>query len=110
MKTTVSSKWFNAQLRQSIIGLRHGSCAKFPPHGLHVTTSCSSPAIQCAFVSEAHDRTQASFVQISALKELSLIPAEAKKTIDLFLTQNDEGLAVSAPEVNMSPTVLLKLS
>jgi len=34
------------------------------------------------------------------LKELSLIPAEAKKTIDVFLQQDPEGLAVSAPEAN----------
>merc|ERR1712159_708402 len=47
---------------------------------------------------------QASFVQVSALRELSLIPAEAKKAIDLFLMQDGiqepEGLAVSAPEAN----------
>merc|ERR1719329_579723 len=36
----------------------------------------------------------------SLLKELSLVPADAKKTIDLFLTQNDDVLAVSAPEAN----------
>jgi hypothetical protein len=28
------------------------------------------------------------------------IPADAKKTIDLFLTQNDDALAVTAPEAN----------
>merc|ERR1719380_446643 len=51
---------------------------------------------------QAHDRKQASFAQVSALKSLNLIPAEAKKTIDMFLQQgqNDEGLAVSAPEAN----------
>merc|ERR1719171_1992863 len=53
---------------------------------------------------QAHDRKQASFVQVSALKELSLIPADAKKAIDLFLMQDGiqepEGLAVSAPEAN----------
>merc|ERR1719183_207875 len=49
---------------------------------------------------QSHDRRQASFVQVSALKELSLIPAEAKKAIDLFLMQDPEGLAVSAPEAN----------
>jgi len=49
---------------------------------------------------QSHDRTQGSFVQVSALKELSLIPAEAKKAIDLFLMQDPEALAVSAPEAN----------
>merc|ERR1712072_373784 len=34
---------------------------------------------------QAHDRKQAALIQ---LKELSLIPAEAKKTIDLFLAQD----------------------
>merc|ERR1712086_362100 len=40
--------------------------------------------------------------QVAALKELTLIPAEAKKTIDAFLqdTEPTEGLAVSAPEAN----------
>jgi len=48
------------------------------------------------------DKKQASFVQVAALKELTLIPAEAKKTIDAFLqdTEPTEGLAVSAPEAN----------
>merc|ERR1712118_331612 len=46
---------------------------------------------------QSHDRKQASLLQ---LKELSLIPAEAKKTIDVFLQQDPEGLAVSAPEAN----------
>merc|ERR1711972_298990 len=42
---------------------------------------------------------QASMVQVSALKQLSLIPNDAKKTIDAFLAQDpQEGLAVSAPE------------
>merc|ERR1719238_2145209 len=50
---------------------------------------------------QAHDRKQASFTQVSALKELNLIPKEAKRAIDLFLAQDpDEGLAVSAPEAN----------
>jgi len=47
---------------------------------------------------QAHDRKQASLLQ---LKSLKLIPAEAKKAIDAFLQQDpDEGLAVSAPEAN----------
>jgi len=70
---------------------------------LHKDYSESVDALQRAVAvlkKQAHDRKQSSLVQVSALKELSLIPAEAKKTIDLFLTQNDEGLAVSAPEAN----------
>jgi len=47
---------------------------------------------------QAHDRKQAALLQ---LKTLNLIPAEAKKAIDVFLQQDpDEGLAVSAPEAN----------
>jgi len=49
---------------------------------------------------QAYDRKQASFAQVSALKELNLIPAEAKKAIDAFLQEDPEGLAVSAPEAN----------
>jgi prefoldin subunit 5 len=53
---------------------------------------------------QSYDRKQASFVQVSALKSLSLIPREAKNAIDLFLVQTGvqepEGLAVSAPEAN----------
>merc|ERR1712060_900221 len=47
-----------------------------------------------------YDRKQASFAQVAALKKLNLIPADAKKAIDLFLMQEPEGLAVSAPEAN----------
>merc|ERR1719465_244316 len=50
---------------------------------------------------QAHDRKQASLAQVSALKDLDLIPKEAKRAIDVFLAQDpDEGLAVSAPEAN----------
>merc|ERR1719248_538244 len=50
---------------------------------------------------QAHDRKQASLVQVSALKSLNLIPDEAKRAIDTFFAQEpDEGLAVSAPEAN----------
>merc|ERR1711871_1931652 len=53
---------------------------------------------------QAYDRKQASFAQLSALKTLQLIPAAAKRSIDVFLQQDpeasDEGLAVSAPEAN----------
>merc|ERR1719410_1679488 len=48
---------------------------------------------------QAYDRKQASFAQLSALKNINLIPDRAKKAIDAFLQQSpDEGLAVSAPE------------
>merc|ERR1712118_604667 len=46
-----------------------------------------------------YDRKQASLVQVSDLKSLNLIP-DAKKAMDLFLMQDPEGLAVSAPEAN----------
>merc|ERR1719440_950072 len=53
---------------------------------------------------QAHDRKQAgSLVQVSALKNLNLIPEDAKKAIDAFLSTDEdpaEGLAVSAPESN----------
>merc|ERR1719387_1856867 len=69
----------------------------------HKDYSESVDALQRAIAvlkKQAHDRKQASLVQVSALKELSLIPAEAKRTIDAFLQQDPEGLAVSAPEAN----------
>merc|ERR1711933_696480 len=48
---------------------------------------------------QAYTRKQESLVQISAVAKLTLIPEEAKKTINAFLQQDpDEGLAVSAPE------------
>merc|ERR1712072_1053771 len=50
---------------------------------------------------QAHDRKQASLLQVTALTSLSLIPADAKRAIDAFVQQDqvseDEGLAVSAP-------------
>merc|ERR1719382_110888 len=74
---------------------------------MHKDYSESVDALQRAIAvlkKQAYDRKQASFVQVSALKSLSLIPAEAKKAIDLFLmqsgSQEPEGLAVSAPEAN----------
>merc|ERR1740117_488442 len=39
---------------------------------------------------QSHDRTQASMMQVAALKSLNLIPEAAKNTIDLFLTQSDD--------------------
>jgi len=48
---------------------------------------------------QAFTRKQASFAQVSAVAKLTLIPEEAKRTINAFLQQDpDEGLAVSAPE------------
>merc|ERR1712217_760883 len=49
---------------------------------------------------QAHDRKQAdSFVQLSALKQMTLIPIDARKAIEAFLQDDpSEGLAVSAPE------------
>jgi len=49
---------------------------------------------------QAFDRKQ-SLLQVTALNDLSLIPPQAKRTIDAFLQQEpDEGLAVSAPEAD----------
>jgi len=74
---------------------------------LHKDYSESVDALQRAIAvlkKQSYDRKQASFVQVSALKSLNLIPAEAKKAIDLFLMQDGvqepEGLAISAPEAN----------
>jgi len=68
---------------------------------MHKDYSESVDALQRAIAvlkKQSHDRGQkASLLQ---LKELNLIPAEAKKSIDLFLQNVDEGLAVSAPEAN----------
>merc|ERR1712039_182068 len=49
---------------------------------------------------QAYDRKQAeSFVQLSALRQMTLIPIDARKAIDAFLQDDpSEGLAVSAPE------------
>merc|ERR1719160_1311654 len=48
-----------------------------------------------------YDRPQASLTQVSELKTLSLIPEDAKKAIDAFISQGEEDeLAVSAPEAN----------
>merc|ERR1712066_396995 len=74
---------------------------------MHKDYSESVDALQRAIAvlkKQAYDRKQASLVQVAALKKLDLIPAEAKKAIDLFLmrdgVQEPEGLAVSAPEAN----------
>merc|ERR1719446_743711 len=73
---------------------------------LHQDYSESVDALQRAVAvlkKQSHDRKQASFVQVSNLMSLNLIPNEAKQTIDAFLQnglEGDEGLAVSAPEAN----------
>merc|ERR1719183_1222049 len=72
---------------------------------LHKDYSESVDALERAIAvlkKQAYDRPQeASFTQVTALKSLSLIPEQAKKTIDAFLQQEpDEGLAVSAAEAS----------
>jgi len=73
---------------------------------LHKDYSESVDALQRAIQvlrQQAYDRPQASLAQVSALRSLSLIPADAKRAIDLFLMQDGQeptGLAVSAPEAN----------
>merc|ERR1719420_2670583 len=51
---------------------------------------------------QAYDRKQASsLAQVSSLKSVSLIPEEAKRAIDAFISQDPEaGLDVAAPEAN----------
>merc|ERR1719359_2482689 len=74
----------------------------------HKDYSESVDALQRAIVvlkKQAYDRKQkGALVQVSNLKDLELIPDNAKKAIDAFLQQTeepaDEGLAVSAPEAN----------
>jgi len=39
---------------------------------------------------QAYDRKQASFAQLASLQKLSLIPDDAKKTIDAFLQQEPD--------------------
>mmetsp|Transcript_61157 Transcript_61157/g.97073 ORF Transcript_61157/g.97073 Transcript_61157/m.97073 type:complete len:670 (-) Transcript_61157:84-2093(-) len=80
-------------------------------HAEYVTMSTdyseSVDALQRAIAvlkKQAYDRKQASsLAQVSALKDLNLIPKDAKKAIDIFLetgADEPEGLAVSAPEAN----------
>jgi len=68
---------------------------------MHTDYSESVDALERAIAvlkKQAHDRKQASLLQ---LKKLKLIPVAAKQAIDAFLQQDpDEGLAVSAPEAN----------
>merc|ERR1711920_1094815 len=69
---------------------------------LHQDYSESISALERAIAvlkKQAHDRPQTAMVQVSALKQLNLVPIDAKKAIDAFLEQDpQEGLAVSAPE------------
>eukprot|EP00411_Alexandrium_monilatum_P039091 CAMPEP_0175390678 /NCGR_PEP_ID=MMETSP0095-20121207/31528_1 /TAXON_ID=311494 /ORGANISM="Alexandrium monilatum, Strain CCMP3105" /LENGTH=666 /DNA_ID=CAMNT_0016689227 /DNA_START=16 /DNA_END=2016 /DNA_ORIENTATION=+ len=69
---------------------------------MHKDYSESVDALQRAIAvlkKQAYDRKQSSLAQVSALKELSLIPKEAKHAIELFLAQDpQDGLAVTAPE------------
>jgi len=73
-------------------------------NSLHKDYSESIDALQRAIAvlkKQAYDRKQASFVQVSALSGLPLIPQDAKKTIEAFLATRqtpDEGLSVTAPE------------
>merc|ERR1712060_553307 len=68
----------------------------------HKDYSESVDALQRAIAvlkKQAYDRTQTAMVQVSALKQLALIPISAKQAIDAFLAEDPaEGLAVSAPE------------
>merc|ERR1719333_1261098 len=67
----------------------------------HKDYSESIDALQRAIAvlkEQGYDRKQASLLQLSSM---TLIPEDAKKTIDAFLAQDpDAGLAVSAPEAN----------
>jgi uncharacterized small protein (DUF1192 family) len=71
---------------------------------MHKDYSESVDALQRAIAvlkKQAHDRTQKS--ALVQLQSLSLIPDNAKKTIDAFLQQSGEdveGLAVTTPEAN----------
>jgi len=73
---------------------------------LHKDYSESVDALQRAVAvlkKQSHNRPQAALAQVSALKSLQLIPAEAKRTIDAFLQSSQdpaEGLEVSAPEAH----------
>jgi len=71
---------------------------------LHKDYSESIDALQRAIAvlkKQAYDRKQTSLIQVSVLKDMSLIPQDAKKAIDAFLSAGEEpseGLAVTAPE------------
>jgi hypothetical protein len=71
---------------------------------LHKDYSESVDALERAVAvlkKQAYDRKQSSLTQVSALKDLSLVPKEAKAAITAFLAQDpDEGLDVSAPDAH----------
>mmetsp|Transcript_39419 Transcript_39419/g.73199 ORF Transcript_39419/g.73199 Transcript_39419/m.73199 type:complete len:543 (+) Transcript_39419:2-1630(+) len=70
----------------------------------HKDYSESVDALQRAIAvlkKQAYDREQkSSLAQVSALTSMELIPADAKKTIDLFLAQGMEDALELAPEAN----------
>jgi len=71
----------------------------------HKDYSESVDALQRAIAvlkKQAHDRKQASLAQVAALKDLVLIPEHAKRVLNSFLStvEEDDSLAVSAPEAN----------
>ena len=69
---------------------------------LHKDYSESVDALERAVAvlkKQAYDRSQASLTQVSALRNLNLMPKEAKAAITAFLAQDPaEGLDVSAPD------------
>jgi len=69
---------------------------------LHKDYSESISALERAIAvlkKQAYTRKQAaSLLEVSSLASLNLIPKEAKRALDVFLQEPDEGLAVSAPE------------
>merc|ERR1719199_1074892 len=72
---------------------------------LHKDYSESVDALERAIAvlkKQTADRKQASLLQVSSLSSLRLIPDDAKNAIDAFIQQDqeDESLAVSAPEAN----------
>merc|ERR1711972_505267 len=72
-------------------------------NAMHQDYSESIDALERAIAvlkKQAHDRKQAdSFIQLKTLKQMTLIPIDARKAIDAFLQDDpNEGLAVSAPE------------
>jgi DNA repair exonuclease SbcCD ATPase subunit len=72
---------------------------------LHKDYSESVDALERAIAvlkKQAYDRKQAAFLQVAKqLKTLDLIPKEAKRALDVFLSQDpEETLAISAPEAN----------
>jgi len=73
---------------------------------LHKDYSESVDAITRAIAvlkKQSHDRKQASFVQVSNLQNLDLVPADAKKTIELFLQQGNQGEEAGVGLGNTAP-------